>query len=100
MFSSRKVRFYFNKLVFIYISLGYIFVKANTWLAETGRLDPRDSRKIIHTLSAPLFIAFWPIFSVAEGARFFAASVSFVNALRLFIAGSGGDKSLAFAVSR
>ena len=81
-------------------SLGYIFVKTNTWLAENEYLDPRDSRKIIHTLSAPLFIALWPIFSAAEGARFFAASVSFVNAIRLFLAGTGEDKSLAFAVSR
>lgn len=81
-------------------SLGYIFVKANTWLAENDYLEPRDSRKIIHTLSAPLFIALWPIFSDANGARYFAASVSLVNAIRLFIAGSGGDKALAFAVSR
>ena len=81
-------------------TLGYVFVKGNTWLAEKGYLDPRDSRKIIHTLSAPLFILFWPIFSPADGARFFAASVSFVNIVRLYIAGSGGDKSLAYAVSR
>ena len=53
------MQFHFNKSVLIYISLGYIFVKANTWLAETGRVDPRDSRKIIHCLSAPLFILFW-----------------------------------------
>lgn len=81
-------------------TLGYIFVKLNTWLAANGYLEPRDSRKIVHTLSAPLFIVFWPLFSAAQGARFFAASVSFVNAIRLFIAGSGGDKSLAFALSR
>jgi hypothetical protein len=81
-------------------TLGYVFVKGNTWLAEKGYLDPRDSRKIIHTLSAPLFILFWPIFSTADGARYFAATVSFVNIIRLYIAGSGGDKSLAYAVSR
>jgi hypothetical protein len=34
------------------------------------------------------------------GARWFAATVSFVNAIRLYIAGSGGDESLAYAVSR
>lgn len=81
-------------------ALGYIFVKGNTWLAEKGYLDPRDSRKIVHLLSAPLFILFWPIFSTADGARYFAAAVSFVNMARLYIAGSGGDKSLAYAVSR
>jgi len=81
-------------------TLGYIFVKANTWAAEKGYVNPKDSRKIIHTLSAPLFVVFWPLFSTAFGARFFAASVSLANACRLYIAGSGGDKSLAFAVSR
>jgi hypothetical protein len=81
-------------------SLGYAFVKGNTWLADKGYLDPKDSRKIIHTLSAPLFILFWPLFSEAVGARWFAASVSFVNVIRLYIAGSGGDESLAYAVSR
>jgi hypothetical protein len=81
-------------------SLGYAFVKGNTWLADKGYLDPKDSRKIIHTLSAPLFILFWPLFSEAVGARWFAASVSFVNVIRLYIAGSGGDETLAYAVSR
>ncbi|CAB9526953.1 Phytol kinase 1, chloroplastic [Seminavis robusta] len=79
--------------------LGYLFVKVNEWFAEKGYLDPRDSRKIIHTFSAPLFMVLWPLFSPAVGARFFAASISFINVLKLYIAGSGGDDSLAFAVS-
>jgi len=81
-------------------TLRYIFVKANAWAAEKGCVNPKDSGKIIHTLSAPLFVAFWPPFSTAFGARFFAASVSLTNACHLCVAGSGGDKSLAFAVSR
>lgn len=81
-------------------TLGYVFVKGCTWMANKGYLNPRDSRKIIHTLSAPFFILFWPLFSPADGARFFAAAVSFVNIVRLYIAGTGGDKSLAYAVSR
>jgi hypothetical protein len=82
--------------------LGYAFVKANTWAAQNNYLSPKDSRKLIHTFSAPLFMIFWPGFSANEGARFFAASVSFVNMVRLFLAGTGsqGDSSLAFAVSR
>ena len=81
-------------------TLGYLFVKFNTWAAEKNYLSPRDSRKLIHTFSAPLFMIFWPFFSANEGARFFAASVSFINMVRLFLAGSGSDASLAYAVSR
>uniref|UniRef100_A0A7S0KYC2 phytol kinase n=1 Tax=Asterionellopsis glacialis TaxID=33640 RepID=A0A7S0KYC2_9STRA len=60
---------------------------------------------MIHTLSAPLFMLFWPCFSMAEGARFFAAIVPFINAVRLFVAGSSksdddSEKELANAVSR
>lgn len=82
--------------------LGYAFVKFNSWLVETGRLESRDSRKIIHSFSAPLFVLFWPIFSNNMGARFFAGVVTMVNALRLILAAQGGDdeQGLAKAVSR
>jgi phytol kinase len=82
--------------------LAYAFVKLNSWLVETGRLESRDSRKIIHCFSAPLFILFWPIFSNNLGARFFAGVVTMVNALRLILAAQGGDdeQGLAKAVSR
>lgn len=81
--------------------LAYIFVKVITSLAERGRLDPKDSRKLIHTFSAPLFIACWPIFSPAVGARAFAAIVPLLNALRLYLAAQGkSETSLASAVSR
>ena len=43
--------------------LGLAFVKAITTLASKEILEPRDSRKIIHTLSAPLFMVFWPLCS-------------------------------------
>lgn len=83
--------------------LGAAFVKLCTTLAKNGMLEPRDSRKVIHTFSAPLFMLFWPLFSDAEGARFFAAIIPLVNAVRLALAGSGaqgGDEELANAVSR
>jgi hypothetical protein len=47
--------------------------------ANTTKLEPKDSRKIIHTLSAPLFLLFWPVFSDAAGARFFCAVVPLIN---------------------
>ena len=82
--------------------LGYTFVKINTWAASKEYLDPRDSRKLIHTLSAPLFMLFWPLFSAADGARVFAAIVPTLNALRLYLAsiGASSEASLAKAVSR
>mmetsp|Transcript_24004 Transcript_24004/g.37073 ORF Transcript_24004/g.37073 Transcript_24004/m.37073 type:complete len:400 (-) Transcript_24004:253-1452(-) len=86
-------------------TLGYVFVKVVTILAREGILQPRDSRKTIHTLSAPLFMLTWPLFSMAQGARFFAAVVPFINAVRLIVAGSSksdddSEKELANAVSR
>jgi len=82
--------------------LGLAFVKAVTTLASSDILEPSDSRKIIHTLSAPLFMVFWPLFSEAGGARLFAGIVPLVNAVRLFIAASGSEdeEELASAVSR
>ena len=92
-------------------ALGYGFVK----FVSTRGIDPRDSRKVIHTASAPAFMLFWPIFSQAPGAKFFAAIVPALNALRLYLAGTGsgeagdgesgkrkggGESELARAVSR
>eukprot|EP00568_Trieres_chinensis_P000648 CAMPEP_0183296656 /NCGR_PEP_ID=MMETSP0160_2-20130417/4109_1 /TAXON_ID=2839 ORGANISM="Odontella Sinensis, Strain Grunow 1884" /NCGR_SAMPLE_ID=MMETSP0160_2 /ASSEMBLY_ACC=CAM_ASM_000250 /LENGTH=402 /DNA_ID=CAMNT_0025458289 /DNA_START=23 /DNA_END=1231 /DNA_ORIENTATION=- len=86
------------------LSLAYAFVKSITFLAKRGILESRDSRKVIHTLSAPLFILFWPLFSDAVGASAFGAIVPLLNGARLVAAGAGGtdegDKELANAVSR
>lgn len=81
-----------------------VFVKSITALASNGILQPRDSRKIIHTLSAPSFMIFWPFFSNAWGARFFVAAIPILQVVRLWLAGvnqggSEGDK-LAKAISR
>jgi phytol kinase len=81
--------------------LGYAFVQVNTWAVDNDYLEPRDSRKLIHTFSAPLFILFWPLFSNIQGARVFAACVPSINAVRLYLASTGGgETSLARAVSR
>lgn len=85
--------------------LGYAVVKAITLLVEYRNLDPRDARKLIHTLSAPLFILFWPLFSAADlPARLFCACVPSINAVRLYLASvattAGEEQDLARAVSR
>lgn len=81
--------------------LGYAFVMLNTWASDQGYVKPQDSRKLIHTFSAPLFILFWPLFSNTAGARVFAAIVPTINAIRLYLASTGSSEaSLAKAVSR
>lgn len=80
------------------LSLAFAFVKFITTLAFKGILDPKDSRKIIHTLTGPLFIATWPLFSAAWGARFFAALVGVVNSVRLILAASGDEGEGTIAV--
>jgi len=85
--------------------LGYAVVKAITVLVEYRHLDPRDARKLIHTLSAPLFILLWPLFSAADlPARLFCACVPSINAVRLYLASmattAGEEQELARALSR
>jgi hypothetical protein len=60
-----------------------VFVKAVTHLAKIGILEPHDSRKIIHTLLAPLFMILRPLFSDVYGTRAFVGIVPLLNALRL-----------------
>jgi len=75
-----------------------IFVKTITRLSTDGILQARDSRKIIHMFSAPLFMIFWPLFSNAWGARIFAAMITFFQGVRLFLAGTkrGGNGKNCF----
>jgi len=84
--------------------LALIFVKVVTKLAADGVLQSRDSRKIIHILSAPLFMICWPLFSCEWGARLFAAFVPALQALKLYIAATSSDdvdsNELANAISR
>lgn len=81
--------------------LAYFVVKLITAGYDQGIYSSKISRKLSHTLLAPFFIIVYPIFSGAEGARFFAAVVTVVNAVRLYLAATGDDESsLARSVSR
>ena len=84
--------------------LALLFVKSITTLAAKDILQPRDSRKIIHTLSAPLFMVVWPLFSDLWGARLFAALIPLLQGIRLWLAAmnrGGADSSeLVGAISR
>ena len=80
--------------------LATILVKTITYANKEGICGPKIARKLVHTLSAPLFMLVFPIFSEADGARFFAGVVTLTNMMRLYLAGTGGDNALAGAVSR
>ena len=51
------------------------------------------TRKLVHTLAGPLFVASWPLFSATDSARCFAAAVPLLNGLRLVLAGTGVTSS-------
>jgi len=84
--------------------LGYAVVQSITWATTQEYLQPRDARKLIHTLSAPLYMLLWPLFSQAAGAKFFAATVPLINAARLYLSSKAtdadDDAELSAAVSR
>lgn len=81
--------------------LAVVFVRAVTYGYEQGWYSSKVGRKLNHTLAAPLFILFFPLFSPADGARLFAGLVTTTNILRLYLAGTGsGETSLAKTVSR
>jgi len=64
-------------------------------------LSSQDSRKLIHTLSAPLFVLLWPFYSDQSfGARSFASTIVVVQGLRLALAGLGLGGDGAFVVLR
>ena len=81
--------------------LAYGAVKGIGYGYEQGYYSSKVSRKLQHTLLAPAFMATFPIFSPADGARYFAALVTLVNGIRLYLAATGqGESSLARSVSR
>ncbi|KAL0024202.1 hypothetical protein WJX77_007139 [Trebouxia sp. C0004] len=62
-------------------------------MATRGLLEQNLSRKLVHITSGPLFVLTWPFFSAGSTARYFAAVVPLLNALRLFLVGTGVVKS-------
>lgn len=59
-----------------------IWLKVWTTLAAKGLLDSKVTRKIIHTGSAPLFIAHWPLYSSSWSAKYLAATVPLIQIIR------------------
>jgi len=80
-----------------------VWLKIWTSLASAGKIDPKLSRKIVHSGSAPLFLLTWPFFSSNGGStRVIASLVPLAFMTRLFRAARGDESqaSLAAAISR
>ena len=70
-----------------------IFVKSVIHFSKIGTIQSRDSRKIIHTASAPLFIICWPLFSNASTVVFFVVPILLIQIISLLLsATSTGGK--------
>ena len=72
--------------------------------AKRGKIEPKLSRKIIHTGSAPLYLALFPLFSDDSYANIFAASVPLSQLLRLvssyYSSNNSENAGLVNAISR
>ncbi len=71
-------------------------------LSPTPRSPQKLSRKLVHTLAGPGFIACWPLFGAEPYSRLVAACVPALNGLRLLLIGSGAvkDERAVSAMSR
>ncbi|GAB0489749.1 hypothetical protein MMPV_000974 [Pyropia vietnamensis] len=69
--------------------------------ARRGLLPRTTARKALHLAAAPAFVATWPAYSAAPGARLAAAAIPTTVAVVLVVAARGGRGAhLASAVSR
>lgn len=70
-----------------------LWLKIWTTLATNGKVDSKDSRKIIHCGSGPLFMLCWPFFSADPTARYFAAAVPLLQIFAVVISGLAKPKA-------
>ncbi|GMI30146.1 hypothetical protein TrCOL_g8074 [Triparma columacea] len=81
--------------------LATVWLKLVTALYKNGVVPASLSRKLIHTLSIPLFLLTWPFFSTSDPyAPYVAATVPVANMWKIVSAGQGGEDGLGKAVSR
>lgn len=62
-----------------------VWLKVWTTLAKEGILDSKITRKIIHSGSAPLFMAHWPLYSPSPSAKYIAAAVPLLQVIRYVV---------------
>lgn len=71
-------------------------------LERMGIIDKKLSRKLVHTLAGPGFLACWPLFGSAPYSRLIATMVPALNGVRLLLIGNGivKDERAVMAMSR
>ncbi|KAI7838586.1 hypothetical protein COHA_007657 [Chlorella ohadii] len=71
-------------------------------LERLGFIDKKLSRKLVHTLAGPGFLACWPLFGNAPYSRLIATVVPALNGVRLLLIGNGivKDERAVMAMSR
>lgn len=70
-----------------------IWVKLFDFLARHQVFDRKLSRKLVHITAGPLFVLTWSLFSWAHQARFYAAVIPALQAVRLMLIGFGAIQS-------
>ena len=77
-----------NDLFCTILSFGGAYAWLDIWVRLSNRgFDPKLSRKIIHSGSAPLFMLLWPLYSNDPSANYIASIVPLLQFLRLVSAG-------------
>ena len=72
------------------------------YLERSGTVNKLLSRKLIHTVAGPGFLAFWPLFGDTYASQMICAITPMVNGATLFLAGAGlrTDNNSISAISR
>lgn len=100
--------FFTNKLLqdiiatIVTLAASLVWLRAVDWLAHTGRLEQKLSRKVIHTGTGPLFVACWNMFSASPWARYSAAIVPLLITAQFAAVGMGivQDEAAVKAMTR
>ncbi|XP_031497005.1 probable phytol kinase 2, chloroplastic [Nymphaea colorata] len=68
-------------------------------IAKRGVFDQKTNRKLVHITVGLVFMLFWPLFSDASWASFFAALAPGINVVRMILMGKGILKNDAMVKS-
>lgn len=71
-------------------------------LYQSNKYMQTLSRKIVHSLAGPCFVACWPLFGDSVASQWIASLVPALNGLNLFLAGTNAvpDRQAVSAISR
>ena len=93
----------YNLLVTVVIFVGVlIWLRAMDYIAHRGLISSRNSRKLIHIFTGPLFVLCWLLYDSSPGARYLAAVIPAIITLQFALIGLGiiKDEASVKAMSR